>query len=146
VIYLDTSFLIPYYLKENTSEAVEAALQAAPIGSLAVSTWTRVEFISTVARKVRMKELSKEDATAHAQVLEHDLDDGFQLLFCTTADFELAGHLLLSDPSLGLRGPDALHLATASNHQAQLYSLDRKLIRAAQAFDIQATDAGPGST
>ncbi|ADI15816.1 type II toxin-antitoxin system VapC family toxin [Truepera radiovictrix] len=141
MIYLDTSFLIPYYLKESSSKAVELVLQAAPVGSLAVSTWTRVEFISTVARKVRMKELTKGNATAHAQALEHDLQDGFQLLPCTTADFELSGQLLLLDPALGLRGPDALHLALARRHEAQIYSLDKTLIHAATALGIPATDA-----
>lgn len=146
MIYLDTSFLVPLYMLEAASEKVEAFLRAEPSGSLTVSRWARVEFASTLARNIRMKLQAEE----HAQVLMQRFDEDTQAAFSTytpvAADFILATTSLLKTPVLGLRGADALHLAAARNLGATLYTLDRTLLRAAEALGVSASDAGIGAS
>ncbi|UCH24803.1 MAG: type II toxin-antitoxin system VapC family toxin [Trueperaceae bacterium] len=142
MIYLDTSFLIPYYLEEPSSRAVETALKNAPVGRLCLSVWTQTEFASTLARALRLKLLSEQAVSALVEALEMDIEKAFTLLPLGAYEFELASRLLLAHPSLELRTSDALHLAVAKRHGAEIYSLDRKLIQAAHALGIPASDGG----
>ena len=43
LIYIDTSFLAPFYIGEATSVQVEAYLRSQPLGQLTISEWTQVE-------------------------------------------------------------------------------------------------------
>ncbi len=140
-IYLDTSFLVPYYFNEASSERVEAVLTAVPVGALVVSAWTRLEFVSTVARLVRMDRLPGE-ANSLVDRLDEHLRSVFTPLEPEATDFRAAAEILLYDPRLGLRGPDALHLALAASRGLVLYTLDRALLGAAHALGLAASDAG----
>ncbi len=143
--YLDTSFLVPLYLREATSERVEAFLRAEPPGSLVVSRWAKVEFASTLARNVRMKLQDEGNARILMQHFDEDTQATFHLYTPSAADFALAKELLLEVPALGLRGADALHVAAAKNQHFQLYTLDKPLLRAAAALGVPASDAGIGA-
>lgn len=57
MIYVDTSFIAPFYIQEATSETVEEILLNLPTQELAISDWTVVEFASLLSRRVRMGEL-----------------------------------------------------------------------------------------
>ncbi len=46
MIYFDTSFLAPLIREEATSAEVERFMRGLPVGELALSHWTRVEFAS----------------------------------------------------------------------------------------------------
>lgn len=142
MFYFDTSFIVPYYVNEASSDAVAALLSGVPAGQLVVSEWTRVEFASQLARRVRMGELDTQLANTIMTAFEQDLKSAFHVLELEQQDYTQASRLLLVDPALGLRGPDALHLALASRYQTPLYTLDVKLIQAAAALDLSATDAG----
>ena len=58
MIYLDTGFLTPLFREETRSSKVAAFLARQPVGTLAVSKWTSVEFASLVSRDVRMGALT----------------------------------------------------------------------------------------
>ena len=60
MIYLDTSFLAPFYIREATSQQIETILLNIPTDELVISDWTRVEFFSLLARLVHTGELTKE--------------------------------------------------------------------------------------
>ncbi|MGF1674587.1 MAG: type II toxin-antitoxin system VapC family toxin [Rivularia sp. (in: cyanobacteria)] len=64
MIYLDTSFLAPFYIREATNASVETILLNIPTDKLAISDWTTVEFTSLVSRRVRMNELNLEQMEA----------------------------------------------------------------------------------
>lgn len=87
-----------------------------------------------------MKQL---EGSAHdvARELEAHAHRIYAVLEPTTEDYELARALLLHDPQLGLRGPDALHLANAARHGETLHTLDRSLLACATALGVPATDA-----
>lgn len=139
-IYLDTSFLIPFYLTESTSEQVQAILRAAPPGTLHTSDWTIAEFTSALTRLYREGALDDPHVVSN-ELLAHT-KNVYTVVEIYPADFRRAHELLLYDPGLNLRGPDALHLAIVRRENEILYSLDRKLLDCAAALDITASDAG----
>ena len=142
MIYLDTSFIAPYYIQEATSSRVVGALSQVSVGRLAISDWTKTEFASLLARKVRMGELTQALAKAIWQTFEQDMKESFHLFEPARHDFAFASDLLLRNPSFGLRGADALHLAIAYRHNAELYTLDQVQLKAAQSLELLASDAG----
>jgi hypothetical protein len=128
MLYLDTSFVAPLVIAEDTSNAVEAFVLKLKPGELATSLWTQVELASLVARKVRMGELSAAEAEAVSREFERMLSESFELLVPGAADFVAAARYLESRKT-GLRSGDALHLAIAVNHGAsKILTLDAGLI------------------
>ncbi len=142
MIYLDTSFLAPFYLQEATSISVETILLSLPTPQIAISDWTIVEFASLLSRRVRMNELTPELMAAVMQSFQNDATCSYTIFTVTTADFVLATEFI-QQRETGLRAGDALHLAIARNRKIEnLLSLDRGLIDAAQRFGIPADSAG----
>ncbi len=136
--YFDTSFVAPLILPEKHSKRIEDFMRDVPAGNLAVSHWVRVEFASLLARRVRMKELGKAQALGAMDVFEQLLTRSFHVIMPTIADFDDATRLLQKFDT-GLRAGDALHLAIAKNHDAEMfYTLDKVLVKAATAHRIPA--------
>ena len=127
MLYFDTSFLVPLFLPEPTSEKVERFLRRKRTAPLAISRWTRVEFASTLAREVRMGSLPHKAAVAADARFAEIAADTFIILAPTAADFDLANRFLLRR-KIGLRAGDALHLAIAANNRAAaIYRAPRKI-------------------
>ena len=142
MIYLDTSFLAPFYIQEATSTSVETVLLNLPTSQIAISDWTTVEFASLVSRRVRMNELTPELMSLVMQSFQNDVTHSYTVFTVTTADFVLATEFI-QQWETGLRAGDALHLAIARNRNIEnLLSLDRGLIDAAQRLGIPADSAG----
>ena len=114
MIYIDTSFLAPFYIAEATSEQIEAYLRSQPPRQVSISEWTQVEFASLVSRRVRMGELESEQVTHIFQNFEADCTTTYSVLKVSSLDFRLATALLQKDKTT-LRAGDALHLAIAQN-------------------------------
>jgi len=137
--YCDTSFVIPLIMSEKTSEAVGKAILKLPTESLAISNWTRVEFSSMVARHVRMGKLKPVAAREATLQFESEVVGSFKVWPPQINDFDLATKFLERFET-GLKAGDALHLAIAHNRGATVvYSLDRKLIKAARILGIPAS-------
>ncbi len=142
MIYLDTSFLAPFYIQEATSTSVETILLNIPTEQLAISDWTIVEFTSLVSRRVRMSELNLEQMEAVINSFKEDVAESYTVFTVTTADFILAAEFI-QQWETGLRAGDALHLAIACNHSIEnLLSLDRGLIDAARQLSIPSDSSG----
>jgi uncharacterized protein len=137
MLYMDTSFVAPIVLPEASSERIEDFMRQQPPGEMAVSHWTRVEFAGLVARRVRMKELSHEYAARVVVAFERLLADSLTIILPALSDYALAIDLLNRHNS-GLRSGDAVHLAIALNHEAEFFTLDEKLIKAARLLGITA--------
>jgi hypothetical protein len=130
MLYFDTSFLAPLILQEATSTDVEAFVAGLPVGELAVSHWTCVEFSSLLAREVRIGALDRQAALAADTQFEAVVAESFAVLLPTANDYALAKRYL-QHYNTGLRAGDALHLAIAAGHQARtIYSLDKILVKA----------------
>lgn len=130
MVYLDTSFIASYFLSETNSAAVQRFFREASPQTLAISHWTGVEFSSLLATRCRMGLLTDEARQMVEEQFERVCQQSFLLLPLEIADFLLARRFL-GRYATGLRGGDALHLAIASNHNAEaLHTLDKKLMKA----------------
>ena len=138
MIYLDTSFLTPLFREEATSSKVAAFLAQQSVGTLAVSKWTSVEFVSLISRDARMGALTV--AQARRLIAEFDamVADALIVLTPTANDFTLAQQYF-ANFSTKLRAPDALHLALAHNNGAEFVAtLDEGMLFAAKKLKMAA--------
>lgn len=135
MIYVDTSALVPVFIREPKSEAVIAWLESSG-ERLAISEWSLVEFASAAAIKVRTGQAAANLAKqATARVRE------FAQKHCTVAvpgreEFRRAADLA-GDGALKLRAGDALHLAIAASLGAQgIFCLDDSMIESAKSLGM----------
>jgi uncharacterized protein len=135
MIYIDTSALVPVFIREPKSEAVIGWLESSG-ERLAISEWSLVEFASAAAIKVRSGQTAAnlaKQAVARVQA--------FAQKHCTVAvpgreEFRRAAELA-ADHSLKLRAGDALHLAIASSLGAQgILCLDDAMIESARSVGM----------
>jgi predicted nucleic acid-binding protein len=131
MIYLDTSVLVSAFLPEATSARVHAWLREHGEEALVISDWTRTEFASALALKVRRQELNNTQAAQVQALFIESADASFVQLEISRTDFRLAAQLCAQADS-GLRAGDALHLAVTLQHGAQLLTLDKTLHAAAE--------------
>jgi predicted nucleic acid-binding protein len=131
MIYLDTSVLVSAFLPETASARVHAWLEKHSDEILAISDWTRTEFASALALKVRREELNHAQAAQAQALFIESADASLVQLEISRTDFRLAAQLCAHADS-GLRAGDALHLAVTLQHGAQLLTLDQTLHAAAQ--------------
>jgi hypothetical protein len=135
MLYLDTSFITPLLVNEESSEAIEACLTRLPAGSMAISRWTRAEFGSLIARQVRMRRFSAAAAKLIIDEFGALVEQSCRVLLPTSSDYETALAYVTYFDS-GLWSGDALHLAIARNHQAEkMLTLDEGLLKAAKLLD-----------
>ena len=113
MIYVDTSALVPLFIREPKSEAVIGWIESSG-ERLAISEWSMVEFASAAAIKIRTGRVAAglaKQATARVHK--------FAQKHCTVAvpgrrEFRRAAELA-GDRTLKLRAGDALHLAIAAS-------------------------------
>lgn len=130
MIYLDTSFIAPLIITEDSSSAVEALVMKAKPGELTTGVWTQIEWASLVARKLRMGEFTAAQAEAVRSEFNLLLEESFTIFLPTAADFATAARFL-EMPKTGLRAGDAFHLAIAANRDAKkILTLDQGFINA----------------
>ena len=136
MLYLDTSFLVPYFVSENSSEKVEKFLREVKEDELVVSAWSVTEFVSALGLKVRTKQLDKPAASAALAAFREVGERYFNWLVVSPGDFKFAS-AYLEKWDLGLRAGDALHLAVAkSNGVKKLLTLDERMLKAGKALRI----------
>ena len=135
MIYVDTSALVPVFIREPKSEAVIGWIESSG-ERLAISEWSLVEFASAAAIKVRAGQATANLVKqATARVYQ------FAQKHCTVAvpgraEFHRAAKLA-GDETLKLRAGDALHLAIASSLSAQgILCLDDAMIASARSLGM----------
>jgi uncharacterized protein len=102
--------------------------QQAPV---LISQLTEVEFASALARWVRTGELDESQANRIESAFHEDMSDGRLLLKPVThREFARAKHWLLTRKT-ALRTLDALQLACAETGEAELVTLDERMLDAA---------------
>ena len=117
MIYIDTSALVPAFIRESKSEAVLAWLEASG-ERLVLSEWAITEFSSAAAIKVRTGEIASAVAKqARARLLDFARDH-CSIAVPQRAEFRRAAELA-GDATLKLRAGDALHLAIAEASKVQ---------------------------
>src|SRR5674476_453793 len=111
-LYLDTSSLFKLYHSEPGSEEMDSVFADNEITGIFLSEITNVEFISAVFKRVRMKELSMNDAEQLIKLFDNDLKK-YTIVPVSSATLENAKLLILKYGQEGLRTLDALQFASA---------------------------------
>lgn len=135
MIYIDTSALVPVFIREPKSEAVISWIESSG-ERLAISEWSLVEFASATAIKVRTGQMAV-NLARQAATRVHE----FARKHCVVAapgreEFRRAAELA-GDAVLKLRAGDALHLAIADSLSARvILCLDDAMIESAKALGM----------
>ena len=132
--YLDTSVLLPTLIAEPATEAVYDCLGACE-QELLISDFAAVEVASALSRLIRMAVLTDADASARLADFDAWRAAMSMPVDITGSDARLA-YIYVRRFDLGLRAPDALHLAIARRLDATLITLDRGLAVAAREMGI----------
>jgi predicted nucleic acid-binding protein len=128
---------VAYYCPEPLSEAVQTLL--ARDSGPAISWLTELELLSALSKKVRAKELSRDDASRIAVLFRSHVSEGrYIVLPVGGTDFEQAAHVVAAFDN-ALRALDALHLAVARRESLVLATADRVLAGAAKRLDLKVT-------
>jgi len=135
--YLDTSALAKWYLNEPGSDDFVSYLQGLDVA--VVSSLTRTEVRSMLARRRRMGDLSHElESVVYAAFLNDIAQGWLQLYPVEDARFDEAANLIARYPEHPLRTLDALHLAIALQAQADaLATADSVMADTAVAMDFE---------
>jgi uncharacterized protein len=96
-----------------------------------------VELFSAVARKLRMREISPEEARQIALNFQTDLDENFYSRIPLEAIHYNLARDWISRFEVPLRTLDALHLAVASSNHLLLVTGDEALARSAGTLGIE---------
>lgn len=138
MIYLDTSVVVSALVPDAYTDLVRRWLEQQD-EPLAISRWVEAEFASACAKNVRLGVMSPE-AQSVARDAFNDLIEGeVDVLAIPEVAFVIAS--VMADRSdLGLRAPDALHLALARVNQVPIATNDRRLVAAAPGFGVTAVD------
>ncbi len=135
MIYLDTSVVAPFYWQEQLSDTVQTLLGNE--SEVALSQLVEVELFSALSRRVRMGEISQDQAGAIAERFETHVDYGFYTrLPVEGLHYSLAKEWIRRFDT-PLRTLDALHLAIASSQGICLITADRGLAGSAEAFGVE---------
>lgn len=110
-IFLDTSSLFKLYHQEEGTLELEKVFSTEHITHVFPSEITKVEFSSTLWKKVRTKELTTEVATNTLIMFEQDFNN-FTFISTDSLLLEKAKRLLSIHGSDGLRTLDSIQLAT----------------------------------
>lgn len=138
MVYLDASALVKRYLQEVGTAEVEALIDEAQL--TATSLISRAEVVAALSKAARMNLVTKEEAAHAAQQFRADWPALFRLRLDETT-------LAQADSlawNYGLRGFDAIHLATAQiwqealNEAVVFATYDKQLWQAAQQISLQA--------
>jgi hypothetical protein len=132
--YLDASVLLPTLIAEPATEAVYDCL-GADGQELLIGDFAAAEVASALSRLVRMALLSDADASARLADFDAWRAAMSSPVDMAASDARLA-YVYARRFDLGLRAPDALHLAIARRLDATLVSLDRRLATAAHEIGI----------
>lgn len=127
-IYADTSLLTAYYCPECGSDQAQAYLTSQK--SIAISWLTETEMISALSKKVREREISREDAQKIVRVFQGHIQTGsYEVLSIGASDYRDANRFI-GRFNTGLRTLDALHVAVALRENKTLATADIKLAEA----------------
>lgn len=138
-LYLDASLLVALLTNDPLTARADALLRSrTPV--LVVSDFAAAEFASAVARRVRMQELTAEEARHGFSYFDAWVARATQRADTTAADVR-AADAFLRRLDLALRTPDALNIAIAQRVGATLATFDAKMASSARALGTEVAAA-----
>ena len=142
-LFLDTSSLVKRYHRESGTEMLEQLFHQLPITAVYLSEISKLEFSSTVWKKVRTAEITFEQATKTIGLF---LDDYGKYTFISTDSMviERANLLLEKYGSQGLRTLNSIQLSSSVSLPAEntLFITADKLLKFFLTSERLQTEAG----
>ena len=138
-VYLDASVLVALFTNDALTTRADAFLRKNP-SVLIVSDFAAAEFSSVIARQVRTKDITGEDARLVFANFDTWTGRTTQRAPMGTADI-VAAEVLLRRFELALRTPDALNIAMAQRIGAMLATFDSKMAAAARTVGTEVAKA-----
>ncbi|MEK6480849.1 type II toxin-antitoxin system VapC family toxin [Catalinimonas sp. 4WD22] len=111
-LFLDTSTLFKLYHEEEGTKEIDQFIESNDVDHFYVSEITKVEFTSAVFKKVRMNEITNEQAKGLIKLFAKDWKN-FTVIEFNSELFDKAASLLEMHWERGLRTLDAIQLASA---------------------------------
>jgi predicted nucleic acid-binding protein len=133
--YLDASAILPILVEEAGSAAVDQFISRHD-DPLTVSEFASAEVASALSRLVRTGRLTPDDVSLRLSDFDAWRATATLDADLTAADSRLAG-VFVRRFDLGLRAPDALHLAICRREGLKLITLDRRMAAAARELGIE---------
>jgi predicted nucleic acid-binding protein len=121
-------------IPERFSERADTFIGYQP-GPLIVSDLAGVEFSSAIARRVRMRQFTADQARSALSLFDQWVAQSAMRAEITSADIALAGSFLRR-LDLPLRTLDALHIAIVQRLDATLVTFDRRMADSARTLGI----------
>lgn len=137
--YFDTSLLVPLYVQCAASVLARQAMAEATrngVLPVVISELTGVEFVSAIAKYVRMRQMTREEAQTGIALFERHCRDAYALLPIRPSDYETARRWI-RELSTSLKTLDGVHMAAASANGCILVTADKQLAAAAVVFDVE---------
>ena len=128
-IFLDTSSLFKLYHQEVGTEELEQVFSQVKVTHIYLSEIAKVEFTSTVWKKVRTKEISAKQANITLELFENDFEK-YNFVATNSLILEQARNLTTKYGIDGLRTLDSIQLSTClslANQIEVFYTADKLL-------------------
>lgn len=128
-VFLDTSSLFKLYHTETNSDTIESVFTNYQVTNVFLSELSKIEFASTVWKKVRIQDITELQAKAITEAFEEDFSK-YAFVQIDSIIIEQAKNLITKHGKHGLRALDSIHLSTAVmlESQADLFVSSDKLL------------------
>ena len=135
MIYLDTSLLVAALTPERRTVEVLDWLKQQDPAELSISDWVICEFSSALSVKMRTGQINAAQRAGALTSFAQLWGSSISVLSVSRAQFRTAARFADQHP-LGLRSPDALHLAICADQGATLCTLDQPLSQAGASLGV----------
>lgn len=141
-LYLDASILVSLLRDESSSEAAQRLVRSAQesLDHLVIADFARGEVAAAISRVRRMGGLTEEQARVRLDGFTDWAAATARLIPTESAEILLATQLVARF-TLGLRMPDAVHLAACLIAGFRLATFDRHMADAARELGIEVAEA-----
>ncbi|WP_256009548.1 type II toxin-antitoxin system VapC family toxin [Desertivirga xinjiangensis] len=112
IVFLDTCALFKLYHYEVDTDLFESIFTRNVVSEVFLSELTRIEFSSTLWKKVRTKEITQQQATKTVAAFNEDFDK-FTFIPLDRLIINNAAKLIIKYGHSGLRTLDSIQLSTA---------------------------------
>ena len=131
-LYLDASVLVALFVEEPSTAQAQARLVGE---TLLISDFAATEFSAAIARRVRIGDMPASQAPITFQAFDSWVARATSRVVQDVSDTPNAD-ILVRRLDLGLRAPDALHIAIARRLGATLFTFDLRMAHAARTLGL----------